>query len=118
MFSVERSAKLGFAPGIVAGRGRRFEAGAAYWVGTPLRALHSALVHAMPHRLNPEKLLLSKWTAVTPQNREKHFLVTKLLRDADEQVVACVIEAVLSQRAQTMDCQVLRDETQWRQGWL
>lgn len=30
-------------------------------------------------RLNPKKLLLSKWTAVIPQNKDKHFLVTKLL---------------------------------------
>ena len=32
-------------------------------------------------RLNPRKLLLSKWTAAQPQNRERHFLVTALIRD-------------------------------------
>ena len=26
-----------------------------------------------------KKLLLSKWTAVTPVNREKHFLVVKVV---------------------------------------
>jgi len=33
----------------------------------------------MAVRLNPAKLLLSKWTAVTPRNREKHFMVTQLI---------------------------------------
>ena len=33
----------------------------------------------VPRRLNPSKLLLSKWTAVTPRGKERHFLVTKLL---------------------------------------
>ena len=27
------------------------------------------------HQINPEKLMLSKWTAVTPTHKEKHFLV-------------------------------------------
>jgi hypothetical protein len=29
--------------------------------------------------LNPQKLRLSKWTAVNPQEKEKHFLVTKVI---------------------------------------
>ncbi|MEO4014834.1 TIGR02450 family Trp-rich protein [Pseudomonas rossensis] len=33
------------------------------------------------NRINPIKLLLSKWTAAHPQNREKHFLITELFRD-------------------------------------
>ncbi|NLZ79547.1 MAG: TIGR02450 family Trp-rich protein, partial [Gammaproteobacteria bacterium] len=28
------------------------------------------------HRINPKKLLHSKWTAVSPVNKEKHFMVT------------------------------------------
>jgi hypothetical protein len=31
------------------------------------------------HRLSPKKLLLSKWTAVTPRDREKHFLVVRVV---------------------------------------
>ncbi|PAM39480.1 hypothetical protein CEJ63_25450, partial [Acinetobacter baumannii] len=27
------------------------------------------------NRVNPAKLLLSKWTAASPRNKEKHFLV-------------------------------------------
>ena len=30
-------------------------------------------------RLNPKKLLLSKWTAVTPTSKEKHFVVIKVI---------------------------------------
>ena len=69
------------------------------------------------NRFSPEKLLQSKWTAVTPTNREKHFLVTKLNRDTDEQVVSCVIEAVHSRREQLIDWQELRDQSAWIQGW-
>ena len=29
--------------------------------------------------LNPRKLLHSKWTAVNPQDKEKHFLVTQII---------------------------------------
>ena len=32
-----------------------------------------------PPRLNPKKLLLSKWTAVTLANREKHLVVVKVI---------------------------------------
>ena len=43
------------------------------------------------NRLNPDKLLQSKWTAVTPKNRERHFIVTRLIRDEqDEHVVEVV----------------------------
>ena len=31
-------------------------------------------------RLNPKKLLLSKWTAATPHKKEKHFIVVKLIQ--------------------------------------
>ena len=48
--------------------------------------------------INPNKLHHSKWTAVTPRNKEKHFIVTQLLRDEEENVVDVVLEAVHSQR--------------------
>jgi len=67
--------------------------------------------------INPAKLLLSKWTAVQPQQREKHFLVTKLLRDEQDHITGCVLEAALTQRAQAIDWKLLKDASQWRQGW-
>lgn len=71
----------------------------------------------MSRRLNPEKLLLSKWTAVAPQRKEKHFLVTALLRDEAETVIGCVLEAVLSRREASIDWRELQDEAAWQQGW-
>ncbi|MBK9623608.1 MAG: TIGR02450 family Trp-rich protein [Rhodocyclaceae bacterium] len=69
--------------------------------------------------LNPKKLLLSKWTAVSPQNKEKHFLVTKLVPAG---VTAALIEtveleAVHSRRSVLMPWRELNDQTQWLQGW-
>ena len=71
----------------------------------------------MARALNPEKLLLSKWTAVVPQNRERHFLVSRLLRDEAERVVGCELEAVLTRRVQCLDWRALQDEAVWQQGW-
>jgi tryptophan-rich hypothetical protein len=73
---------------------------------------------AFMNRFNPAKLSLSKWTAQEPRDRERHFIVTKLIRDADHQITHCVIEAVHSHREQLIDWQELRDADKWRQGWL
>ena len=35
------------------------------------------------NRVNPKKLLHSKWTAVTPKNKEKHFLVVDIEFDEE-----------------------------------
>lgn len=70
-----------------------------------------------PRRLNPEKLPLSKWTAANPVRREKHFLVTALVRDEQEKVTGCVLEAVHSKRTREIDWRELRDPTRWLQGW-
>ena len=69
------------------------------------------------HRLNPRKLLLSKWTAVQPQNREKHFLVTELFCDEEGTVLQIELQAVLNQRCQRLDWRVLENSEQWRMGW-
>lgn len=69
------------------------------------------------NRLNPAKLLLSKWTAAQPKNREKHFLVTQLFRDEDGHVLEVELQAVLTQRSERLDWQVLRDESLWQMGW-
>ncbi|MDP2006302.1 MAG: TIGR02450 family Trp-rich protein [Rubrivivax sp.] len=76
-----------------------------------------------PPRLNPKKLLLSKWTAVHPQRKEKHFIVTQLLQPEPASVpplpcVDIVIEAVHSRQARTIAWRELTDLTRWRQGWV
>ncbi|MGY2442151.1 TIGR02450 family Trp-rich protein [Pseudomonas sp. SDO52101_S400] len=70
------------------------------------------------NRFNPSKLLLSKWTAALPQNREKHFLVTELFRDEDGTVLEIELQAVLTRRSQQLDWQALQDEAHWKMGWL
>jgi tryptophan-rich hypothetical protein len=70
------------------------------------------------HRLNPRKLLLSKWTAAQPRNKEKHFLVTELLLDDDEQtVIGVALQAVMTGTVQQLPWQALQDAEQWRIGW-
>lgn len=69
------------------------------------------------NRINPRKLLLSKWTAAHPQNREKHFLVTELIRDEEGTVLEVELQAVLTQRSERLDWQVLKDREHWLLGW-
>lgn len=69
------------------------------------------------HRLTPRKLLLSKWTAARPENREKHFLVTELFCDEEGTVLEVELQAVLSKRAQRLDWRQLQDAKQWLMGW-
>ena len=69
------------------------------------------------NRINPRKLLLSKWTAAHPQNREKHFLVTELFRDEEGTVLEVELQAVLTKRAEQLDWQTLQNNAEWLQGW-
>ncbi len=69
------------------------------------------------NRINPRKLLLSKWTAAHPQNREKHFLVTELFRDEDGTVLEVELQAVLTNRAERLDWQILKNSEHWLLGW-
>nr|WP_281439265.1 TIGR02450 family Trp-rich protein [Pseudomonas moorei] len=62
-------------------------------------------------------MLLSKWTAAHPQNREKHFLVTELLRDDEGTVLKVELQAVLTKRSEWYDWQVLKNSDSWKLGW-
>ena len=70
--------------------------------------------------LNPKKLLLTKWTAVTPVARQKHFLVSRVIQpDLPTDPIELVeIEAVFSKATQVMPWRELRDEGVWKQGWV
>ncbi len=69
--------------------------------------------------LHPKKLLGTKWTAVNPVNREKHFVVVEVVEPAIEAQRSewIDLEAVLSRRVQRLRWQELLDAAQWRQGW-
>lgn len=68
-------------------------------------------------RINPAKLLLSKWTATQPRHKEKHFLVTELFRDEHGSVLEIELQAVLTRRAERLAWQSLQDAGQWKIGW-
>ena len=70
-------------------------------------------------RLNAKKLLLTKWTAAKPQNKEKHFIVTRLIEPDtfDAQIEFIEIEATYSKRSLTLPWRELLDESAWLQGW-
>lgn len=69
--------------------------------------------------LQPAKLLRSKWTAVAPVNKEKHFVVTAVIEPEapGTQIDVITIQAVLTGRSFTMRWRELRDAGQWLQGW-
>ena len=70
--------------------------------------------------VSPKKLLHTKWTAVEPRNKEKHFIVTKVIEPEPPgaTVVSVEIEAVHSKRARIIEWQELTDATLWRRGWV
>jgi tryptophan-rich hypothetical protein len=69
------------------------------------------------NRINPAKLLLSKWTAVHPRNKEKHFLVTELFRDEEGTVLDIELQAVMTHRSERLPWQTLQDIDAWKIGW-
>jgi len=70
--------------------------------------------------LSPKKLLHTKWTAVVPRDKEKHFLVTKVIEPLPpgSPVVSIEIEAVHSKRVRVIAWRELKDALQWRRGWV
>jgi tryptophan-rich hypothetical protein len=69
--------------------------------------------------INNKKLLNSKWTALSPQNREKHFVVIKVVKcENDPQVIkSLTLEAVVTKRAFKMTPHELKQTDSWQEGW-
>lgn len=67
--------------------------------------------------LTPKKLLNSKWTAVRPKNKEKHFLITEVEFDEEGNIIYCLIEAIFSKRSEAIDWTQLKNQDIWLQGW-
>lgn len=70
--------------------------------------------------LSPKKLLLTKWTAVKPSHKRKHFLVSKVvLPELPEQAIEFVeLEAVFDQHVRVIPWRELKDSEIWLQGWI
>jgi tryptophan-rich hypothetical protein len=71
------------------------------------------------NRLSPKKLLLSKWTAVAPRQKEKHFVVLRVLEPEPPatRVEQVELQAVHSGRSFVLLWRELTDGSQWQQGW-
>ena len=70
-------------------------------------------------RLNPKKLLRSKWTAVQSRNKEKHFIVTRLIEQKIPlmPIETIELEALHSRRVLVLPWLDLSDGSKWLQGW-
>lgn len=69
------------------------------------------------YKINPKKLLHSKWTAVVPNNKEKHFMINEIEFAEDGAVISCSIEALISKRLLPIQWRELQDNKLWLQGW-
>jgi tryptophan-rich hypothetical protein len=70
--------------------------------------------------LNPKKLLLTKWTAVKPVAKQKHFLVSRVIQPElpTDPIENVEIEAVFSKYTQVVAWRDLQDDSVWRRGWV
>jgi len=69
------------------------------------------------NNINPKKLLNSKWTARSPKDKEKHFIVTEVEVDDAGDVISCSLEAIMSKRSARIQWRDLTDSRTWLQGW-
>lgn len=69
------------------------------------------------NRISPKSLLHSKWTKSNITNKEKHFVITKVEFDEKQNVVKCIIEAVISRHEYTLDWRELKNNHLWKIGW-
>ena len=70
--------------------------------------------------VSPKKLLLSKWTAVKPVAKQRHFLVSRVIQSemSDAPIEQVEIEAVFSKSIQVIAWRELQNTDVWRIGWV
>jgi tryptophan-rich hypothetical protein len=70
--------------------------------------------------LNPKKLLLTKWTAVKPVTKQKHFLVSQVIPPElpADPIDLVKIETVFSKAVQAIGWRKLQNDNVWPQGWV
>ena len=70
--------------------------------------------------LSSKKLLLTKWTAVKPIAKQKHFLVSKVIlpEPPNEKIEFVEIEAVYSKKTTVIAWRDLTNNQVWLQGWV
>ncbi|MGB0935927.1 MAG: TIGR02450 family Trp-rich protein [Colwellia sp.] len=70
----------------------------------------------MKNRVSPKALLHSKWTKVNISNKEKHFMITTVQFNEEQQVINCVIEALMSKNEYSIDWRDLKSKENWLMG--
>jgi tryptophan-rich hypothetical protein len=85
-----------------------------------IQANFSAMPSKQKNLLSPKKLHLSKWTAVHPMNKRKHFLVSRVILPelAEEAIEFVELEAVFDKAVQTIPWRDLKNTEIWLQGWV
>lgn len=73
----------------------------------------------MANTVNSKKLLLSKWTATHPTNKEKHHVVIKVIYKDEDHLIPekIIMEALINHRQWQMDWQELKNKDNWLPGW-
>jgi len=69
------------------------------------------------NKVSPKALLHSKWTKVKVENKEKHFIITKVKTDEDQRISVCIIEAVISHKEYAINWRDLKNSLCWKTGW-
>ena len=69
------------------------------------------------NQVNPKALINSKWTKVKVVSKEKHFVITAVEYDEQQNVVDCMIEAVMTNNEYSINWQELKSSQVWRTGW-
>lgn len=69
------------------------------------------------NKISPKSLLNSKWTKIVVKNKEKHFVITKVTFDEEQRIIECIIEAVMSKNAYSIDWRDLKNPDSWKIGW-
>ena len=81
--------------------------------------VETTILNQSMNRLSPKKLLLTKWTAVKPIAKQKHFLVSKVIlpEQPSEKIEFVEIEAVYSKKTTLIAWRDLTNSELWLQGW-
>jgi len=69
------------------------------------------------NKISPKTLIHSKWTKMEVINKEKHFVVIKVTFDDDQNVIECIIQAVMSNNEYEINWRDLKDSAMWKLGW-
>ncbi|AAZ27200.1 TIGR02450 family Trp-rich protein [Colwellia psychrerythraea] len=69
------------------------------------------------NKVSPKALMHSKWTKMSVDNQEKHFVITKVIFDDKQRVIECVIEAVISHNEYPINWRDLKNSLHWKIGW-